>query len=178
LADTKSLGGLQSVLEFRGKGTVAVLTIVLLDYNYELKESSLTLIPAAVEEKEVIKKYKILIDGDMLTMQEMGCEDCCMTFKRVIRDSKKEIGLIGQWLMNAPTGKIINYVFTTDKHAYYIISMPGETTSSYVIKDDEIEMHRGPEISTMNIILKDNILILRTEDGKKEYRYTRMRRFN
>lgn len=172
VSTTRSNGGFRNILEFRDNRTTTSKICVMIDSRYELKEDSLTLTPASVEDGTEPEKFVIQLNGDLLTMKPSKSSDT-LTMRRVSDGAPKMTGITGKWSFSAPSGPTGFYTFTSDNRALLEIPMPGETVSNYNVKDDTLVISRGTESSVMKMEISSDLLILRSEDGKKEFKYKR-----
>lgn len=169
---TRSNGGLRSILEFRDNGTAASKICVMIDFRYELKGDSLILTPVSVEDGTEPEKFVIRLDGDVLTMKPSKSSDK-LTMSRVDGGAPKVTDITGKWSFSAPSEQTGFYTFMSDNRALLEIPMPGETVSNYNVKDDTLVISRGTESSVMKMEISSDLLILRSEDWKKEFKYKR-----
>lgn len=172
VSTTRSNGGFRNILEFKDTGTTASKICVMIDFRYELKEDSLTLIPASVEDGTEPEKFVIQLNGDLLTMKPSKRSDT-LTMRRVSDGAPKMTGITGKWSFSTPSGPTGYYTFTFDNRALLEIPMPGETVSNYSVKNGTLVISRGTESSVMKMEISSDLLILRSEAGKKEFKYKR-----
>lgn len=166
-----SKDGFRSILQFKDDGTTASKICVVIDFRYELKGNSLTLTPVSVEDGTETEKFVIQIDGNLLTMKPSKSSGTVIL--RRVNDGAPRTGITGKWSFSAPSGATGFYTFTSDNRALLEIPMPGETVSNYNVKDGKLVINRGTEVSVMKMEISSDLLILRSEDGKKEFKYKR-----